>query len=117
MRLCILLADDSLVARLLVSRLLRAEGLEVEEHDSATGASGADVSTLACALLDLELGDGLGTDVAARLREGDRTLPIAFFTSTSAPEALTLAKAFGPVFAKPAELEQAVAWAYDFGRR
>jgi DNA-binding response OmpR family regulator len=82
----------------------------VVEQDSAAGASSVDPTDLACALLDLELGDGLGTDVAVRLRESRGTLPIAFFTSTAAPDALARAATFGPVFAKPDELDMAVDW-------
>src|SRR5438270_12391086 len=74
----VLIADDSAVARVSVARRVRADGIEVEEQDSAAGASAVDTAELACALLDLELGDGLGTDVAERLRAGQGGLPIAF---------------------------------------
>ncbi len=106
----VLIADDSAVARVSVARRVRAEGIEVEERDSAAGASSVDTEDLACALLDLELGDGFGTDVAARLRQGQGGLPIAFFTSSLTPEVLAHAKTFGPVFAKPDELDQAIDW-------
>lgn len=106
----VLIADDSAVARVSVARRVRAEGIEVEERDSAAGASSVDTADLACALLDLELGDGFGTDVAERLRQGQCGLPIAFFTSTLAPEVLAHAKTFGPVFAKPEQLDQAIDW-------
>lgn len=106
----VLIADDSPVARVSVARRVRAEGIEVEERDSAAGASAVDTADLACALLDLELGDGFGTDVAARLRQSQSGLPIAFFTSTRTPEVLALARAFGPVFEKPDGLEQAIDW-------
>ena len=106
----VLIADDSAVARVSVARRVRAEGIEVEERDSAASASLVDTVDLACALLDLELGDGLGTEVAERLREGRGALPIAFFTSTLAGEVLARAKTFGPVFAKPDQLDQAIDW-------
>lgn len=112
----VLIADDSAVARVSVARRVRADGIEVEEQDSAAGASSVDTSDLACALLDLELGDGLGTDVAERLRENRGGLPIAFFTSTRTPEAIALAETFGPVFAKPDELDQAIDWVRRHGR-
>jgi CheY-like chemotaxis protein len=107
----VLVADDSAVVRLAVSRRLRAEGLEVVEHDSAVSASGVDPNDLACALLDLDLGDGSGTDVAARLRGDRASLPIAFFSSETARDVIERAAAFGPVFAKPADLDRAVDWA------
>jgi DNA-binding response OmpR family regulator len=106
----VLIADDSAVARVSLARRVRAEGIEVEERDSAAGASAVDAADLACALLDLELGDGFGTEVAERLREGQDGLPIAFFTSTLAGEVLARAKTFGPVFAKPDQLDQAIDW-------
>jgi len=106
----VLIADDSAVARVSIARRVRAEGIEVEERDSAATASSVDASDLACALLDLELGDGFGTEVAERLREGHGGLPIAFFSSTLASELLAHAKTFGPVFVKPGELDEAIDW-------
>ena len=106
----VLIADDSAVARVAVARRLRANGIVVEERDSVASVSSVDVEGLACALLDLDLGDGLGTEIAERLRARKSRLPIAFFSSTSSPEVLAQAAAFGPVFAKPDELDQAVDW-------
>ncbi|MDB4933189.1 MAG: hypothetical protein JWP87_161 [Labilithrix sp.] len=112
----VLIADDSAVARVSVARRVRADGIEVEEQDSAAGASSVDAADLTCALLDLELGDGMGTDVAERLRAGSGGLPIAFFTSTRTPEVIARAKTFGPVFAKPDQLDQAIDWVRRHGR-
>jgi CheY-like chemotaxis protein len=106
----VLIADDSAVARVSVARRVRADGIVVEERDSVASASSVDADGLACALLDLDLGDGLGTEVAERLRKGHDHLPIAFFSSTSTPEVLAQAAMFGPVFTKPDELDQAVDW-------
>jgi hypothetical protein len=58
----------------------------------------------------MDLGDGCGTDVAERLRSTHDGLPIAFFTSTMAPEVLSRARTFGPVFSKPDELDEAIDW-------
>jgi CheY-like chemotaxis protein len=112
----VLIADDSAVARVIVARRVRADGMEVEERDSVAGASTVEPSRLVCALLDLELGDGLGTDVAERLRDRDRALPIAFFTSAHRSEVTALAETFGPVFAKPGEIDKAIDWVRRFGR-
>ncbi len=106
----VLIADDSAVARVSVARKVRAAGLDVVEQESAAGASSVDAAALACALLDLDLGDGDGTDVAGRLRASNGSLPIAFFTSERTPESLARAAAIGPVFAKPDDLAAAVAW-------
>ena len=113
----VLIADDSAVARVSVARRVRADGIEVVEEESAAGASAVDTADLACALLDLELGDGLGTDVAERLREARGGLPIAFFTSTRTPEFLARAATFGPVFSKPEQLDQAIDWVRLHGRK
>jgi len=106
----VLIADDSPVARVSVARRVRADGHDVVEEESAAGATATDASALTCALLDLDLGDGDGADVAESLRSRRHALPIAFFTSTRAPEALARASSFGPVFAKPDELDLAVDW-------
>jgi CheY-like chemotaxis protein len=113
----VLIADDSAVARVSVARRVRADGIDVVEQDSAAGASSVDATNLACALLDLDLGDGFGTDVAQRLRQGHDALPIAFFTSTQSPEVLERAATFGPVFTKPDQLDLAIAWVRQHGLR
>jgi DNA-binding response OmpR family regulator len=112
----VLIADDSAVARVTVARRVRAAGLEVVEHDSCASASTVDASTLACALLDFDLGDGYGVEVAARLRAEQDALPIAFFTSTSTNEVVSQAAEFGPVFTKPDELDAAIDWIERHGR-
>ena len=112
----VLIADDSPVSRVSVARRVRAAGLDVVEQESAAGASAIDASSLSCALLDLELGDGDGTEVAERLRATEGELPIAFFTSTRTPEILARASTFGPVFAKPDELDEAVDWVSRHGK-
>lgn len=112
----VLLADDSAVVRVAVARRVRAAGLAVVERDSAAAASGVDAAELTCALLDLDLGDGVGTDVAERLRTARPTLPIAFFSSTTTAEVLACARAYGPVFTKPEEIDAAVAWVATHAR-
>jgi CheY-like chemotaxis protein len=106
----VLVADDSAVARVTVARRVRAAGFEVVEHDSVASASTVDASTITCALLDFDLGDGFGVDVAARLRQEEGALPIAFFTSSNTSDVVEQASAFGPVFTKPDELDAAIDW-------
>lgn len=113
MPLPVLVADDSPAARYVVVRDVRARGLEVVEETSVAGASGVDPSGIACALLDLELEDGTGTDIATRLREGRSDLPIAFFSSAEAGDLLDRARGMGPVFQKPGQLGLAVAWVVE----
>ncbi len=113
----VLIADDSAVARVVLARRLRAQGLDVIEEECARGAASRDPRELACALLDLDLGDGSGADVAERLRAGAATLPIAFFTSTRSGPDVERARAMGPIFKKPEELDAAVDWVQQTGVR
>lgn len=106
----VFLADDSAVARLALVRALRSAGFEVVERASVAASASVDAAGIACALLDLELEDGTGTDIAGRLRAARPELPIAFFSSVPAPDLLAHAETFGPVFAKPEQLDDAVAW-------
>jgi len=82
----------------------------VIEADCGGAVAGIDANTPACALIDLELGDEDGALVAARLRKESPTLPIAFFSAGASNERLERARAIGPVFKKPSQLDQAVAW-------
>jgi DNA-binding response OmpR family regulator len=109
----VLLVDDSPVARLAVARRLRSEGFEVVEQASAAPPDGTTLSRIACALLDLDLGGKDGADLAQGLLSGRAGLPIAFFSGSSSGELLARARALGPVFAKPGELEAAIAWVRD----
>jgi len=110
-RPCVLLADDSPVARLTIARRLRAEGFRVLEGATADEALASAAMTLPeCALLDLDLGDADGSEVAARLRVTYVNLPIAFFSDAESEDSVERARTMGPVFAKPHELDAAVTW-------
>ncbi len=107
----VLLADDSAVARLAVARRLKAAGLTVLELDSAEATRTIEPGAFTCALLDLDLGDGDGVDVALALRTLIPELPIAFFSGGACPALELRARAIGPLFVKPDDLDDAVAWA------
>ena len=104
----ILLVDDSPVARHALVTRLRAEGLDAQEAASVADGRAIDPWSVACAIVDVDLPDGSGVDLAVALRAVHPALPVAFFTA-SAGEAAT-ASALGPVFAKP-DLDALVAWA------
>jgi CheY-like chemotaxis protein len=106
----VLLVDDSPVVRRAVARRLEAEGFRVHEEGSAGEARRADASGLTCAIIDLELVDGSGGDIAAALLSSRPSLPIAFFTAGAPPLHLEQARAHGPVFKKP-DIDAIVAWA------
>ena len=86
------------------------------EADSARAAALVDAAALACALLDLDLGDGYGVEVAEVLRSKRSDLPVAFFSGGADLEQEKRARALGPWFAKPADLASAIAWAVETTR-
>jgi CheY-like chemotaxis protein len=105
----VLLVDDSPVALRVLARRLVAEGFDVREESTAAAARGHDPAALACAIVDLELPDGDGTDLAAALLAKHPSLPVAFFTAGAPPSLVERARAHGPVFTKP-DAEAIVAW-------
>ncbi|MDP9150624.1 MAG: response regulator [Myxococcota bacterium] len=105
----VLLVDDSPVARRVLSKRLAAEGFVVAQEASAAGARGIDAKMLACAIVDLELADGDGVELASALLASNASLAIAFFTGGAPPESLARASERGPVFCKP-DLEPVIAW-------
>ncbi len=115
--LAILFVDDSALARVAVKRRLVALGFEVVTLASAAEAARVDSADFAAALLDIELGDGFGPDLAARLRAGAPGLPIAFFTAGGPAEMLDAAARIGPVFSKATDLDDAVRWIAEATRR
>jgi two-component system response regulator RegA len=106
----VLVVDDSQVARHALAKRLVADGHTVVELDSMRTGSAASLEGIACAVLDLELGDGDGVEVAEALRSRSATLPIAFFTGAPTSALATSATAHGPVFAKPGDLDRVAEW-------
>ena len=84
---------------------------------SAADSRDVTVRGFACALLDLDLGDGDGVAVAELLRTHQPELPVAFFSGGAAPSIAAQARTLGPVFRKPEELEDAIAWVLASARR
>jgi CheY-like chemotaxis protein len=111
----VLLVDDSAVARRVLARRLSAEGFFVHEASSAEAAREADARSLSCVIVDLELADGDGTDLADALLDQVASLPVAFFTAGAAPQVLDRARTQGPVFDKP-DVNAIVAWAMQAGQ-
>lgn len=102
----VVVADDCPVARLVLARELGKRGIDATYVASVATARALEAA-ITCALTDLDLGDGSGTELAEHLRSRAPTLPVAFFTgSTDTSDARRL----GPVFRKPEELEQALDW-------
>jgi CheY-like chemotaxis protein len=106
----ILFVDDSAVARAATVRRLGERGLPVTALGSWREAERVDPTHFAAALLDIELGDGFGPDLAAWLRRTSPGLPIAFLTGGGPASSLAAARAFGPVFEKAAGVDEAIGW-------
>jgi DNA-binding response OmpR family regulator len=106
----VLVVDDSAVARALLARRLESEGFDVTLSPSVAASSALDPEEISCALLDLDLGDGDGTEVAAALFALRPDLPVAFFSASVAADVVARASTMGPVFTKPDDLDSAVAW-------
>ncbi len=106
----ILFVDDSALVRAATTRRLAGRGVPVTALASSAEAHAVDPTCFAAALLDIELGDGFGPDVAARLRSGSPALPIAFLPGGGSPGVVEAARAFGPVFCKTAGVDDAIGW-------
>lgn len=77
---------------------------------SVAEARQVDPSTIGAALLDLEVGEERGTDLAGTLRSSAPGLPIAFLTAAGEGELYEEARSYGPVFDKASQIEQAIGW-------
>jgi CheY-like chemotaxis protein len=106
----VLLVDDSAVIRRVLAPRLASEGFVVREASAAADVRDSDANLVACAIIDLELADRDGADVAASLLATRRSLPVAFFTSSGDSPLRERARAHGPVFEKP-NVDAIVAWA------
>jgi len=106
----VLLVDDSPAARHAIAKRLKAAGFDVLEAGSAADARTVDLAPFACAVVDVELGDGDGPTLAVELHAKRPDLPVAFFTATSTPDVHERAKGQGPVFTKP-NMDPLLAWA------
>ena len=102
------------MARATASKLMSERGMKVTLASSVSEAVSVDAESLRAALLDLEVGEELGTDLATSLRSRAPSLPIAFLTAAMNRDLLAEARRFGPVFDKTLGLEQALAWLAAF---
>jgi len=106
----VLIVDDARSVRTALVRLLRRAGITCIEAESVAAAAQVDATAIACALLDLDLEDGTGVDIAKALRARRPDLPIAFFSAASGSEVVFRALRVGAVFEKPDGFREALAW-------
>lgn len=109
MALRVLVADDSAVVRAALVRRFKGAGLVVTEAGSVAEAKTIDPNTLDVAVLDFDLGDGYGDEIAAHLVATKPTLPLCFFTS-STNDAHEKATPYGRIFEKPEQADAVIAW-------
>jgi len=105
----VLVVDDSAVVRLVLWRRLSAAGIAVREETTSAGARAVDTADLACAIIDIELPDGSGVDLAAAMLARNPSLRVAFFTSSTATPVVERARSLGRVFSKP-EVDRLLEW-------
>ncbi|WXA88765.1 response regulator [Pendulispora rubella] len=98
------------MVRTALRKALVAAGFEALEVGSLAEARTVDASRLFAAVLDLDLGDGTGLDVAKSLSAACPSLPYVFFSSGDDPPLTAAARSQAHVFIKPRELDRVVAW-------
>jgi CheY-like chemotaxis protein len=108
----VLVVDDSKFARTITIRRIRERGMEATSAGSCQEAAAVDPRHITAALLDMDLGDGFGTEVAERLRDAVAELPVAFLTARVTEERRTEAVKFGPIFSKADGLDAAIDWLF-----
>jgi CheY-like chemotaxis protein len=103
----LIVEDDPVVARSIARRLLR-EGYTVSLAGTcrAARAAGGDFHV---AILDLDLPDGTGTDLAGELLRLGAARSVVFYTGSLDAAQRERASALGPVIDKARDLEQLVA--------
>jgi two-component system, OmpR family, response regulator TctD len=103
----VLLVEDHASTRLAMCDLLNDAGFRVTEAGSvAEGIAASDGHQIA--LLDLNLPDGLGTEVLRHLRQQPHHTRVAFITATQDMDEL-LADA-DAIFKKPANFDAILSW-------
>jgi ActR/RegA family two-component response regulator len=96
----LLVEDDELIARAMIRQLIRSGYRPVRAASLFGVRAVLPTERWMGAIVDLNLGQDSGLDVAAVLREIDPALPIVFVTSETEPEILARAGRFGCVLPK-----------------
>ena len=106
----VLIVDDSEVTRAALTSRLERAGASVVSASSARDALALDASTIAVAIVDVDLGAGDdGVSLADVLTERNPRLRLALFTG----EARVRASATRTTFHKPDEVDRVIAWALE----
>ena len=106
-----LIVDDDHLCREALTRLLSLLGFET--CSVATVAKGvAKLDGQQCAIIDLNLPDGLGTYILERIQSEHRAMRVAVCTGTSDDALVATARAFGAeiVLRKPLNVSALIHW-------
>jgi DNA-binding response OmpR family regulator len=106
----VLVEDDPELART-VERVLSRYG-HVTTVASSVAAAQALQGTFDCGILDIDLPDGSGVDVARRMLDGGQVGAVVFYSASTDPDVLEQARELGPFVTKAdgtRELERALA--------
>jgi FixJ family two-component response regulator len=77
------LVDDDVAARRALARLLAAQRYRVKQFSSAQQYLEADGNDAFCAVIDIDLGDGMsGLDLARQIKASASPIPIIFITGS-----------------------------------
>lgn len=106
----VLVVDDSAYIRVRVASLMRARQVAPTEAASFEEAAALAGEPFAAAVLDVELGDRSGIELAALLLARNPSLRVCFLTSSPEAARSQSAERFGPVFTKEWDLAQVLAW-------
>ena len=112
----LLIVDDTAVVRTALSRMAAERGWKVFAASCSAEARAVDLSRVAGAILDLEIGADSGVELAAELRASRPDLPLIFLSAAADPQLLERAREIAPVFDKIAGLAAVEAWAADLAR-
>lgn len=104
----ILIVDDSPFARAALERALLARGVVCTAVASSEEV--VDEAKFVGAVLDVEIGQQSGVELARHLRARSPQLPLAFLTATSELADAAATEGLGPVFDKRESLEAVVEW-------
>lgn len=107
----VLLVEDEQVSRDLLVHILRRHGYRVAAAGTvAEGLAQLDGQT--CAILDLNLPDGLGTEILERIRAEQRPIRVVVATGTTDPALLRDAERYAPdlLLRKPVDMKELLAW-------
>jgi len=112
----VLIVEDDRVTREALTKLLQMFGYAT--CPVATVAEGvAKLDGQACAIVDLNLPDGVGTYILQRIKSEKRPMRVAVCTGTTDESLVTKARAFGAevIFRKPLDVNALFDWLNNVG--